>query len=97
MAPFFGDIAMKYAAMDAMVDHGISEGTYAEMFTAALQSAAYYESDIRKLINIALAKIPYDSRIARTVRLVIECYEKGVPYLEVRERLVEQSAWDMRT
>ena len=91
MAPFSSNIAMKYAAMDAMVDHGISEGTYAEMFTAALQSAAYYESDIRKLLDIALAKIPAESRIAKAVRLVIECYEKGEDYLVVREKLVEQS------
>ena len=91
MAPFFSDIAMKYAAMDAMVDHGIGEGTYAEMFTAALQSAAYYESKIRKLLEIALAKIPSDCRIAKAVRLVIECYERGEDYLEVREKLVQQS------
>lgn len=90
-APFFCDIAMKYASMDAMVDHGISEGTYAEMYTAALQSAAYVEKDIRKIIDIALSKIPAESRIAKAVKLVIECYENGEDYRSVREKLVEQS------
>lgn len=90
-APGFSDIAMKYAAMDAMVDHGISEGTYAEMFTAALQSLAYYESDIRKLIDIALMKIPEECRIAKAVKLVVDAYDAGEPYLRVREKLVEQS------
>lgn len=91
LAPFFSDIAMKYAAMDAMVDHGIGEGTYAEMYTAALQSAAYVEKDIRKVIDMALSKIPAESRIAKAVKLVIECYEKGEDYLNVREKLIEQS------
>lgn len=91
LAPFFSDIAMKYAAMDAMVDHGISEGTYAEMYTAALQSAAYVETDIRKVIDIALSKIPDESRISNAVKLVIECYENGEDYLSVREKLVDQS------
>lgn len=92
VAPFFSDIAMKYAAMDAMVDHGISEGTYAEMFTAALQSAAYYESDIKRLIEIALSKLPSDCRIAKAVKLVMECHAAGEDYLSVREKLVEQSS-----
>jgi len=91
LTPGCSDLAMKYASMDAMVDHGLGEGTYAEMFTAALQSAAYFESDIRKLLDIALAKIPSDSRLAKAVKLVISCYENGESYIEAREKLVEQS------
>lgn len=89
LAPCVSDVAVNYAVMDAMVDHGLSEGTYAEMFTASLQSAAYYESDIMTLINLALKKIPEDSMISKTVRLVIDCYNKGVDYKETRERVVE--------
>lgn len=91
LAPFFSDIAIKYAVMDAMVDHGLAEGTYAEIFTASLESAAYYESDISKLIDIALAKIPEACRVHKAVSLVKAEYKKGTPYREVREMLVEQS------
>lgn len=88
-APGVTDVAVKYAVADATVDHGFGEGTYAEIFTAVLQSAAYIESDIRTLIDTALSKIPEDCLVARTVRLVIECYESGVSYREARERVVE--------
>lgn len=91
LAPYFSDIANKYAVMDAMVDHGLGEGTYAEIFTASLESAAYYESDIKKLIDIALSKIPGDCRVAKAINLVKEEYAKGTDYRVVREMLVEQS------
>lgn len=91
LAPGFSDIAIKYAVMDAMVDHGLGEGTYAEIFTASLESAAYYESDIHKLIDIALSKIPQECRVHKAVSLVKGEYRKGTPYREVREMLVEQS------
>lgn len=89
LAPAVPDVAVKYAVMDAMVDHGLAEGTYAEIFTASIQSAAYAESDIRKLINIGLKKIPDDCMVAKTVRLVTDCYDKGIDYKETRERVVE--------
>lgn len=89
LAPAVSDVAVKYAVMDAMVDHGLAEGTYAEIFTASMQSNAYIESDIMKLIETALKKIPDDCMIAKTVRLVIECYKNKVDYKETRDRVVE--------
>ena len=44
--------------MDVMVDHGLAEDTYAEIFTAAIQSAAYLKSNIDRLLEIELKKIP---------------------------------------
>lgn len=87
--PYCGDVAMKYASMDAMVDHGISEGTYAEIFTVAIQNAAIYNSDIMSIIENALTKIPKDCLISKAVRLVIEEYRKGTDYKAVRNMLVE--------
>lgn len=89
MAPGVPDVAVKYAVMDAMIDHGVSEGVYAEIFTASMESLAYVESDIRKLINAALEKIPSDCMVTKTVRLVMDCYDKGIDYKETRERVVE--------
>ena len=89
LAPGLPDIAVKYATMDAMVDHGISEGSCAEIFTASLQSYAYLESDIRTLINEALKKIPDDSMTSKTVRLVMDCYDKGMDYKDARLKVLE--------
>lgn len=90
--PFCGDISMKYASMDAMVDHGISEGTYAEIFTAAIQNGALIGNDIMSIINNALSKIPADSLVAKSVQLVIDEYGKGTDYRVVRNMLVELSS-----
>ncbi len=85
LAPAAPDIAMKYAYEDASVDHGTGEGTVAAMFVAALESAAFIISDLRTLINIALSKIPADSRMAKSVIKVLECYDSGMDYREARE------------
>ena len=89
LAPAAPDVAAKYAVMDAMVDHGVSEGTYAEIFTASMQSNAYVETDIRRLIETSLEKIPEDSRVVKTIRLVMDCYDKGIDYRKTREMVVE--------
>lgn len=89
MAPGVVDVAAKYATMDAMVDHGTSEGTCAEIFTAAIQSYAYIESDLRTIIAQALKKIPETSMVAKTVKLVIDCYDKGIDYRQARDMVVE--------
>lgn len=88
LAPGLPELAIRYAVADAMVDHGISEGTYAEVFTAALQSMAYLEVDIRCLLEAALKKIPKDSMVVKTVRLVMECYDDGVDWRQAREQVV---------
>ena len=84
--------AIKYAFEDASVDHGFGEGTYAAIFVAAMESAAFLFDDIRVILNIALSKIPEDCRIAKAVRLVIEEFDKGTDWKVTRNMLVEQSA-----
>lgn len=92
MAPGCPDAAVRYACEDACVDHGMGEGTYAAMFVAALESAAFVEHDLRKLIDIGFSKIPKDSRVSRAVKVVMDCYDQGVDWLTARERVVEDSA-----
>ena len=89
LCPGISDLAIRYAVADGMVDHGLAEGTHAEVFTATLQSLAYVESDIRRLLDAALSKIPDDSMVAKTVRLVAQCYDNGVDVREARERVVQ--------
>jgi len=89
LAPGFPHVATHYAIMDACIDHGVSEGTVAEIFTACLESLAFFETDVRTVIEKALTHIPEDSRIAQDVRLVMAEYDKGTPYRDVRNMIVE--------
>ncbi len=92
LAPGYPAIARRYAFEDASIDHGLGEGTYAEMFTATIESLAYFINDRRVLLEAGLDAIPTDCRVAKAVRLVLTEYDKGTPYREVRELLVAQSA-----
>lgn len=92
LAPACPDIAAKYAIEDAMVDHGAGEGTIAAAFVAAMQSAAFVESNLRKVIDIGLAKIPPESRLAQSIRLVIQCYEDGMSPIDARNAVLAQNA-----
>ena len=91
VTPGCPDVAIKYAVEDAMVDHGMSEGTYAEMFTAAVESAAFVCDDIFDLIKIGLSKIPQNCRVAQSVRTAVECYHKNLDWKEARERIVKEN------
>lgn len=88
LAPCYPDIARLFAYYDAVVDHGINEGTYAELFTVTLQSLAFKENNISVLIDQALMAIPKDCKVAKAINIVKEEYKKGTPYREVRELLV---------
>ena len=85
------DLAVKYAYNDACVDHGMGEGTYAELFTAAVESAAFVEKDSERLINIGLSYLPPDSRMARSIRMVLDGYQKKVDWKTVREQVIKDS------
>lgn len=90
--PGFPELAARYAYNDACVDHGLGEGTYAAMFVAALESAAFFENDIRKLIDTGLSLIPEDSRFAKCIKLAIELYDKGSDFKDARNALVESTS-----
>ena len=84
LAPGRPDVAVQYAVKDAIIDHGNGEGSYAEVFMAALQSCAFYESDLAVLLDIALSYIPADCGVARAVRDAADCCQKGMTLDEIR-------------
>ena len=90
--PGLPEKAIEYAYADACVDHGFGEGTYAAIFVAALESAAFIFHDINQLLNIGLSKIPTDCRVARSVNIVREAYKNGVDWKTCRQMLVEDSS-----
>lgn len=79
--------AVRLAYEDAIVDHA-GEGVYAEAFCAALESAAFFESDIDRLIEIGLSYIPSDSAVHGAVELVKKMHKGGSTVEEVREKLL---------
>jgi len=91
-------LAAGYAWEDACVDHGASEGTAAELFTAALQSAAFVERDIGRLVEIGLSWLPPDSATAAAVRAAVAARRDGAGLEEARTRVVaatESTGWFM--
>lgn len=84
------DDAAEFAYIDSCCDH-CGEGIYAEVFTATTQSAAFVVSDVRKLIEIGLSKIPKDCRIARNVKLACELFDKGTDFKSAREAIVKDN------
>lgn len=89
LAPGFPQIAMKYAYMDACVDHGGGEGTYAELFTATMESLAFFETDIAEIIQKSLQNIPKASRLYQCIQMVVEGHKKGEAWKTIRNQLVE--------
>lgn len=90
MMPASPNCAARYAKTDAMVDHGSGEGTYAAIFVAAMQSAAFVENNIRRLIEIGLSKIPENCRTARAIRLAVSMYDKGETWQAARNAILEE-------
>jgi ADP-ribosylglycohydrolase len=82
--------AAHYAYQDAIIDHGNGEGTYAEVFTAALESAAFVEKDITALLEIGLSYIPDECGVASAIHLAQECYRGGLSWRAARDRILEQ-------
>ena len=79
LAPGNPSIAVRYAKMDAEVDHAY-EGIYSEIFCAAIQSAAFVESDKYKLIDIGLSYIPEDCAVTKAVKCVIDSFESHIKW-----------------
>ena len=91
LAPGYPEVARRYAFADACIDHGMGEGTVAEQFTATMESLAFFNDDIRDVLNQALAAIPQDSRVARSVRIAMDGYDAGKEWQTVRNELVKDS------
>lgn len=87
LAPGQPDLAVKYAYEDAICDHA-DEGMYGELFCAAVQSAAFLESDMKTLINIGLSYIPEDCAVAKAVKGALSCYENGLDWKEARKHIL---------
>jgi ADP-ribosylglycohydrolase len=89
IAPGAPQVAARYAYEDAIIDHGNGEGTFAEVFCAALESAAFVIQDIPTLVQIGLSYIPEDCGVAGAVRLAVDLYREGCGWRAARDRILE--------
>lgn len=89
VAPGRPELAARFAWHDACVDHGGAEGTYAEVFTATLESAAFLEHDRDRLIAIGLSYIPADCAVAAAVREAVKCHASGLDMKQTRLRVIK--------
>lgn len=83
--------AVRLAYEDASVDHGFGEGTYAAIFVAAMESAAFVIDDVRTLLTIGLSKIPADCLVARCVNVAIAAYDSGKTWQEARAAVLQEN------
>jgi ADP-ribosylglycohydrolase len=87
IAPGAPQVAATYAHRDGSIDHA-EEGVWAEMFWAAIESAAFFVSDRGQLLEIGLAMVPATSRVARAVRVARDSHLGQVTVLEARSRIL---------
>lgn len=89
LAPGHPDMAVRMMLEDAMVDHH-SEGIYGALFCAALESAAFAQSDPDTLIDIALSYIPEDCGVRRAIEIVRECKRRGDSWQQARKQVMQK-------
>ncbi|GGD82480.1 ADP-ribosylglycohydrolase family protein [Paenibacillus nasutitermitis] len=88
IAPGNPGLAARYAYEDAIIDHGNGEGVYAEVFCAALESAAFVERNIDTLISVGLSYIPDNCGVALAIRQAIHSFRQGLTWEEARDELL---------
>lgn len=87
LAPANPALAARLSREDACVDH-FEDGVDGTAFVAAVESAAFVESDTEKLIAIGLENIPTDSKMANAVRDTLAWYKENDDMLAVRELIL---------
>lgn len=87
--PGHPELAARYAFEDAIVDHGDGEGVFAEVFIAAMESAAFYCTDIRQLIDIGLSYIPDQCAVSLAVKDAIRTFDEGMSIEDSREFIMK--------
>ena len=80
--------AAHMAWRDARISH-IKNGIYGEMFISAMLAAAAVCSDREEVVRAGLSQIPYKSRLAEQVRLVIDWYHEGISVDDATARVHE--------
>lgn len=89
LAPGEPELAAEYAYEDACVDH-VGDGIYAEQFLAALESAAFVENDMNKLLDAGLSVIPNDCDLALAITDTRKWCSKSDDWLSIRAKILDK-------
>ena len=82
-------LAAEYAYMDASLDHA-DNSVYAEQFLAAVESAAFTESNISAVLDVGMSVIPDDCRLSECFKLIIQLWHDGVDWISVRREVLSR-------
>jgi len=92
MTPGLPQYANKYAdRVGRVMNYG--DGLYGGMFFAGMYSAAFFEDDVRRVVQQGLACIPAKSRYGRTIRDVLDWHAKYPHDWKKTWQLIEDK-WD---
>ncbi len=83
--------AASYARQDAVLDHA-GPGVEAPILLAAMSSAAFVESEVSRLIEVGLALLPDNSKVARAARDVARWHGEHAHWARTREMLLRAYA-----
>ena len=88
-APGNIELAAEFAWRDASVSH-VKNGIYGEMFCAAMISAAFTTSDVRRVIELGLGEIPAKCRLAKAARDVVKWAKKSATWQETHDLIMKE-------
>ncbi len=89
LAPGDPALAAKYAYEDACLDHA-DHGLWAEVWLAAMQSAAFVECDIRRIVQIGLEHIPADAEFRAALEDTYLWWENEKDWKAVRLNILKK-------
>lgn len=81
--------AASLARRDAVLSH-TGNGVHAEMWVAAMVSAAFTETDPAGVVRAGLAVVPFGGRLAGALRFAVEVAEEEAEWESVLDRLHER-------
>lgn len=83
------DRAADYARMDGQLDH-TDNSVWAEMYLAAAESLAFFETDLYTVLKAARRYVPEGSKLAHCLTAVDEDYIAGKPWEETAQHVRRQ-------
>jgi hypothetical protein len=86
VAPGDPHLAAELAGKAASVSHD-GEAVFAAQLIAAVESLAFIESDINRLLDVGLSVIPADSLLARVVKDIRAWHEQDADWTKTRARI----------
>ena len=96
LAPGNPELAMKYAKIDACIDH-FGSGLEAALFLTAMESLAFSEPDIPKLIKKSIELLPKKSFFKEVIKDTVKICKKNDNFKKIREKILADYGCDSFT